>query len=269
MSKQVPSKYQKAFYKELQTTTNNILVAAVAGSGKTTTAVNSINFLSPDDDAIFLAFNKSIVAELKERVPDYIDVSTLHSLGCRSYMRAMGKVDISESKMFDIAVKMVDKWNIGSLENKYSYCARVCQIVDIMRFTMTTEDEEEIFNLTLKYNITVFANEVIHAKKVLEAGNKMVSKIDFTDMIYLPAAKNIKMKRYKYVFVDELQDLNRAQQEMIRKIVHPNGGRFIGFGDSRQSIYGFAGADFESFSRMRTMFPNTVELPLSVCYRCT
>ena len=38
-------------------------------------------------------------------------------------------------------------------------------------------------------------------------------------------------------------------------------------GDPRQAIYGFAGADVESFTLL-TKLPDTVELPLSVCYRC-
>ena len=51
------------------------------------------------------------------------------------------------------------------------------------------------------------------------------------------------------------------------KAVKPNGGRFIAVGDPAQAIYGFAGADSDSFKKL-TEIQNTTQLPLSVCYRC-
>ena len=44
-------------------------------------------------------------------------------------------------------------------------------------------------------------------------------------------------------------------------------GRLVTVGDRNQAIYGFAGADVESFNLLGTI-PHTVKLPLSVCYRC-
>jgi superfamily I DNA/RNA helicase len=45
------------------------------------------------------------------------------------------------------------------------------------------------------------------------------------------------------------------------------GGRFVAVGDRNQAINGFAGADCESFDKIARL-PNTIELPLSVNYRC-
>ena len=45
------------------------------------------------------------------------------------------------------------------------------------------------------------------------------------------------------------------------------GGRFIAVGDRNQAINGFAGADCNSFDKIASL-PNTIELPLSVNYRC-
>jgi superfamily I DNA/RNA helicase len=44
-------------------------------------------------------------------------------------------------------------------------------------------------------------------------------------------------------------------------------GRFIAVGDRNQAINGFAGADCSSFDKIAEQ-PNTIELPLSVNYRC-
>lgn len=262
-----PSKYQQRLFDEITETNNSILVAAVAGSGKTTSIVKSLELLPKNKDKIFLAFNKSIVKELSEKVPKDVEVSTLHSFGCKTLFRHFGKISISEDKIYSLAIKMSYEWNLPKTENIYVYCHRVRQLCDIMRQTLITTDEEAIFDLSLKYNIDVFSTEIEHAIKVVEKADKNIESIDFVDMIYQIARRNLKMKKYDYVFIDEVQDLNKAQQEIIKKILKPN-GRFIGVGDPFQSIYGFAGADFESFNRMKNLVPNVVELPLAVCYRC-
>ena len=158
-------------------------------------------------------------------------------------------------------MKMSKEWHIPKKENIYVYCHRVRQLVDIMRQTLITNNEDEIYKLSIKYNIDVFSDEIKHAIQVLEKSDKNMEQIDFVDMIYQVAKRQLKLKRYDFVFIDEIQDLNRAQQMIVKQLIKPKTDRFIGVGDPFQSIYGFAGADFESFDRMRTLMPNTVELP--------
>jgi superfamily I DNA/RNA helicase len=89
--------------------------------------------------------------------------------------------------------------------------------------------------------------------------------IDFTDMIVLPLFHKDMIPTYKYVFIDECQDLSRAQRELM--LCAAKNGRFIAVGDRNQAINGFAGADCSSFDKIADQ-PNTIELPLSVNYRC-
>ena len=69
-----------------------------------------------------------------------------------------------------------------------------------------------------------------------------------------------------FVFVDEAQDLNAAQLDLVLKCRAP-GGRMVFVGDSQQAIYGFSGADAESFWTIQQRTGAQV-LPLSICYRC-
>ena len=266
----IPSKYQIALFSEITDTRNHILVQAVAGSGKTTSIVRSLELLPKNKDIIFLAFNKSIIKELKEKVPKNVTVSTLHSFGMQTlYRHYGGEIKFVEDKMFYLAIKLSKDWVIPSDEkNHFVYCNRIRQLCDIMRQCMITEDEDAIYQLSLKYNIDVFANEIVHAMEVVRVADKNFDQVDFVDMIYQLARRNLKTKRYDYVFVDEVQDLNIAQQTIVKKLLKPGIGRFIGVGDPFQSIYGFAGADFESFDKMKKLFPNMSEMPLSMCYRC-
>ena len=96
----------------------------------------------------------------------------------------------------------------------------------------------------------------------------------FTDMVYLPAIDNsIWMFPQDYVFVDEIQDVNRCQIKMIEKILKRDKktgkllGRLITVGDFYQGIYGFNAADEKSFEWFEK-FPNTRTLPLSHSFRC-
>ena len=146
----------------------------------------------------------------------------------------------------------------------------ISKIVDFMRLTLnfTYRDVKDMLKL-YDVDITDESMQILHALETFKHINKrVVTEVDFVDMVFLPATRNIKIKQFHNVFVDEAQDLSRAQQELIRKIVRPNQGRLIAVGDSRQAIYGFAGSDTQSFSRIKTLFPNMKELPLSVCYRC-
>ena len=91
--------------------------------------------------------------------------------------------------------------------------------------------------------------------------------IDYTDQLYLPRVLNLtSKKKYGFVFVDECQDLSRAQLYVVQQYLRED-GRLMAVGDPYQSIYGFAGADCESFERVKNTFNCTV-LGLTDCFRC-
>lgn len=269
-----PSKYQQAIYDTYVKTDMNMVISAVAGSGKTTTIVNLTELIKPGQFAIFLAFNKSIANELRSKIPSRIEVKTLHANGYNElrfkYGRLPGvdmKTFLDEGKIGKIVMRHIDEWGDWEDEaDRASYASRVEKIVDVMRFSLATRTDE-LQELCYKHGIDLLNGEIDAARQVLAEANMMNTTFDFTDMIYRPAIGDWRLKQFHVVIVDECQDLNRAQQEMIRKMLKP-GGRLVAVGDPKQSVYGFAGADIESFDRLKRMLPNTVELPLSCCYRC-
>lgn len=269
-----PSKFQQRIFDEFNNTSNNILINAVAGSGKTTTIVKMTEYIKPGLYAIFLAFNKSIATELRAKIPQRIDVKTLHANGYNELRFKYGRdprvrpdTFLDEGKIGKIVMSHIDEWNEWEDEaDRASYANRVEKIVDVMRFSLATRTDE-IEDLCYKHGIDLLNGEVDAARQVLAEANADNLHFDFTDMIYRPAVGDWRLKQYHVIIVDECQDLNKAQQAMIKKMLKP-GGRLIAVGDPKQSIYGFAGADVESFDRLKKMLPNTVELPLSCCYRC-
>ena len=85
-------------------------------------------------------------------------------------------------------------------------------------------------------------------------------------------SKDIKAKDYGLI-AHNCQDLNRAQQAIIQKILKRDRktgeqlGRLISVGDPFQSIYSFAGSDIKSFEWFQKQ-PNTKVLHLTHSFRC-
>lgn len=119
------------------------------------------------------------------------------------------------------------------------------------------------------YNDEVEAYFRLHQKLIKEGNSMAISHgiIDFTDQIYLPFIMNLTaQKKYGFVFVDECQDLSKAQVKVVEKYLRED-GRLLAVGDPYQAIYGFAGADCNSFQRVTDSFNCTI-LGLTDCFRC-
>lgn len=264
----VPSEYQKAIFEFVKNGKGNCVINAVAGSGKTTTIIYSLKFIPQDKSVIFLAFNKSITEEIKQKVSSNVNVKTFHSLGASSiYKTYREKSELNNNKIFDIINNLAPRWAmVDKKEISMDYKIRLRKIIDLARLSLCN-DVVNLKELCDKHQIDVLDNELERALKIIQDANNDISTFDFTDMIYWPANYNhFKLDTYDYIFIDECQDLNKTQHKLIEKISHPN-SRIVAVGDPSQCIYGFAGADTESFNNLINM-PNTITLPLSVNYRC-
>ena len=276
------SDYQLDIFDAVENGNDNIAINAVAGSGKTTTIVSACKRLNASErDVIFLAFNKLIVEELKGKLKGYAYVSTLHAFGFSILKRLYNH---PEYKMY---IK-VDSWkyrkyvreNVFSLSKiitpdtdaakVFGFCCNVDKLYSLARVNLIEYSENDLSklrNLVDEHNLLCLFDEVEVCNLMLADAYKFPKDwtIDYTDMIVLPLFHQECIPTYKYVFIDECQDLNTAQRMMM--LAASRNGRFIAVGDRNQAINGFAGADCSSFDKIANQ-PNTIELPLSVNYRC-
>ncbi len=75
---------------------------------------------------------------------------------------------------------------------------------------------------------------------------------------------------FKFLFVDEYQDLNYGQYRLIKALVPPGSGRNICvIGDPDQSIYGFRGSDVKYFKNFTKDYPDAQVVNLKQNYRST
>lgn len=94
--------------------------------------------------------------------------------------------------------------------------------------------------------------------------------IDFSDMITDATQKIIsgcELKPYKYVIVDEYQDISKSRFHFLKAIVEKTKAKLFCVGDDWQSIFRFAGSDISLFTEFEKHFGFTKILKIEKTYR--
>lgn len=231
--KLVFSEYQRKIFKEINQGKDNVIVIARAGSSKTTVLVEGSKFIPKGTKTLFCAFNKSIQEELRNRLSDRVECSTLHSLGLRGIKQRFPGVEIDNQKCFSIAETVV-----GSKKQNYDLIDSVCKAVSLCKANLY-DIPSKIEEIVLKYNIDTCDQEMADFSKfvllTLRKCKEETKIIDFDDMIWFPFVYKMNIGKWDLVMVDEFQDLNKAQIELALSVKSPK-GRVIAVGDNRQCV---------------------------------
>ena len=270
-----PSKYQEKFFDFIQHGNGNAVVSATAGSGKTTTIVSAIKLIPKKEKCLFIAFNRSIVGELQEKLTgnDNVHVRTAHSLGLIIVKRNLGNdIEINEHKYRSYIKHHICEISTCDFETMTrheinDYIDSVTMLVDYSRFNIA-QSVEEIEKVANKYDIPYSHDECYAALRCLEWGKTNTETIDYTDMVWLPYELSLKPIgcQYDWVMIDECQDMSLLTIQLFLKCFK-RGTRFVAVGDRNQAIYAFAGASEEAFDYMCN-YKNTQEFSLPISYRC-
>lgn len=265
-----PSPYQEIIFENILHGTSNMVINAVAGSGKSTTIVNALSLIPSEKNVLFIAFNKDIVETLREKIGELpnVDIMTYHSLGYSVVRENVKKdIELDEFKYYTYVRGNARRKENMNYTSYMSYLKNIDKLIDYSRFNLA-QSAAEIKKIATKYNINLIADECEFVVETLKYGQATLDRIDYTDMIWLPYELDFKTKIHKYdwVFVDEAQDSSRVQQELFKKCFK-RGARFCAVGDSSQCINAWAGADENAFKKFLKM-PNTKEFSLPISYRC-
>lgn len=286
-------------------TCNALIIEATAGSGKTTTIVDGLSVvtgklrdklrytpsaeqsaiwewmgqhINNESDVLFLAFNNAIVDELKERIVHGV-ASTIHSMGYKILRNSGVKCNKPNSwKTVNLYCQYMNIDNIKNLDKDgYDILDDVKEIVKMCKDQCITEDDIDDNTLKMlcmdrQYVLLSSFDSVTPAVKyIITEGSRLktgiMSKpidIDFDDMIYLPARYGFKTE-FDVMLVDEAQDLSHGKLQLI---LNQDCNNYIFVGDPNQAIYGFAGADTQSFAAISEAIEEVSVLPLSYTYRC-
>jgi superfamily I DNA/RNA helicase len=272
----IPSPFQVAIFEAIKSDQkSNLMISAVAGSGKTTTIVKAISMIPSNKSIIMLAFNKKIAEELSARVNlANVQVKTFHAIGlqvCRQLNRSL-KVD--SFKISNIISDYANYFNINPSDvlgwEKIGKIISIGKSSGVGVIHSNTEetwinliDHHAIFDNDFEPNLDVIIPALI---KCLNKNNKVTNVIDFDDMVYFPILFDLSFPKFDWVFADEVQDSSEINRESLKRMMKDS-SRLCVVGDPYQAIYGFRGADSNSMSALMQEF-DCVNLPLSVSYRC-
>ena len=241
----------------------------------TTTLVSCMKLIPSSQKCLFLAFNKSIVDTLSERVKGHPNcfVKTMHSLGYLMIRRNLGSnISIDEYKYRTYVKANISKLTsvVGIPMTKAqvnAYIESIISLINFARYNMA-QNEKEIEALALKYDIPINYDEPSVVRKALKWGREHTQTIDYTDMVWLPTELSLKPMglQYDWVLSDECQDFSIAYIQLMKKCFK-KGTRFICVGDEKQSINQFAGASEDAFQSLCN-YPNTTVFELPITYRC-
>jgi DNA helicase-2/ATP-dependent DNA helicase PcrA len=264
----VPSKYQLDIFDFVSTGDGNAVVEAVAGSGKTTTEEKALDYTPKDKSVVYLAFNKRIVDEAKSRMPAHCKVATTHSQAFSNVRRHYGRVTVDDRKTYHIIDELQADAPWGQAEMIADNAPAIRQLVSLCKNTLV-DNWAGLDFLCDRFGIDLNGSQpdiYETVLKVLHVSRTQTGTIDFDDMLWYCATGQVNSEQHDYMFIDEAQDLNKAQLEFIKRSTKPD-GRIIAVGDRSQSIYGFRGADTDAIPNLIEATDATL-LPLSICYRC-
>lgn len=258
------SDYQLAIFSALQGA-ENLIIEAVAGSGKTSTILECMN--RTQDRALFLAFNKAIADDLKARVRG-AEVRTLNALGHSIMTKRLPGVKLESWKTSNL---LRSKMNTEDYAAFGPHVTRLISLAKGSAFGIINDATRPHFmSLAMDMELDVPFDLLPRATAIAatcfqELINDFTS-LDFDDQLFLPVYHDWAFPSFDTVFVDEAQDLNPIQHLMLERLAQ-RGARIIAVGDTNQAIYGFRGALHTSMSILKEHFKMT-ELPLSITYRC-
>ena len=265
-----------------------LLVLAGPGSGKTTVVTKRVQYLVQDchispSSILVITFTKAAATEMKERFLRLMEQSEEKPQGYGNVL--FGTFHAVFFNILKLSYGFTAA-NILREETRYQYMK---EIVD--RLKLEIDDENEFISGVLG-EISLIKNERIALehyfskncaedifRKIFasyEQRKRNARLIDFDDMLSYtwelltkrPDILEAWQKKFRYILVDEFQDINRLQYDILRLLAQPENNLFI-VGDDDQSIYRFRGAKPEIMLNFQKDFPTAGRVLLNDNFRST
>ncbi len=269
-----PTPEQAAIIEAAVSTSDNLLVSALAGAAKTSTLVMVATALKKTS-TLCLAFNKRIATEMSERLPGNCESMTLNSLGHRVWGQALGKrLVVNTGKNYKILSALIEAlprsekneaWGIFSDTLKAVASGKSAGYIPDGHFENAKRlRSDDDFFASLDEEPSALQERLIREATIESIRRAWKGEIDFDDQIFMPTLFPASFPQYPLVLIDEAQDLSPLNHATLRKLAKK---RLIAVGDECQSIYGFRGADQDSMAKLRNSF-SMQQMILSISFRC-
>lgn len=259
------------------------MVLAGPGSGKTTVITHRIKNLIEKaevrpENILVVTFTKAAAISMQKRFStlmnggkgQLVTFGTFHSVFykiLRKSRRYETTEILSERQKTDYIREIIGRYGISS--NDISELSQnIINDIGNIKGNMLNAQEYEPSCCKKEDFIKVYNAYNLELKKD--------GKMDFDDILrecYLLLCENHTIleqwrELYKYILIDEFQDINRIQMNIIELLASPLNNIFV-VGDDDQSIYGFRGARPEIMIEFKDYYPEAELIVLNVNYRST
>ena len=261
-----------------------LLVLAGAGSGKTRVLTHRIAHLVEDLNVapwqiMAITFTNKAAAEMRERLQSLIGggargmwVSTFHSMCVRilrtdcervGFAKGFTIYDDSDSKR--LVEQIMDELNIDkkrypipALRNRISQAKNDLQVAEV--FAEKTSDQ--------------VGQVAARVYTRLQERLRQLNAFDFDDLLLYtwlllknhPDVLAAYQNRFRYLMVDEYQDINHAQYVLTQLLAAAHKNIMV-VGDDDQSIYSWRGADLRNILDFEKDYPEARVVKLEENYR--
>jgi len=176
----------------------------------------------------------------------------------------------------DVALSFEEEFNAYHKELN-DFITQSLRVIKMIKAENLSPEEVLVKALTDPHQrIRDFYNLVIPLMEKYQAYCVNKSYLDFEDMIiktidllnHRPEIAEQHQQMYKYILVDEFQDVNKLQVELLKKLLTTDNQLFC-VGDDWQSIYAFRGSNVDYIINFEKYFPNAKVIKLNQNYRST
>ena len=265
-----------------------LMIIAGPGTGKTRTLTHRIAYLIKEkkvspENILAVTFTNKAATEMRKRleilikdVKEFPLITTFHSL-CFKILQEqeniprLSIIDDDERRYLILdVIKDIEKKRMNINKKPQVLLNKVVsakqQILGPDDYIKDIAGEKSVESFYLLYRAY---NNLLSAQKLC----------DFEDLIYMVVKlfenndiirKKYK-ERFKFIFIDEYQDLNHGQYRIINALAPPENtnNTLCVIGDPDQSIYGFRGSDVKYFDRFNRDYIDTKIITLTKNYRST
>lgn len=279
----------------IENDTQNTLVIAGAGTGKTTTIIGKIKWIlnkwqleeknTPPPKILAISFTHASRVELEERIlaeilqddlvfkiyhpKDFIQVETFHSLALKIIKDKLLGRRLEESG-FESFLKLshsdLPEEKIDDIDHLYSlvrnYHVNFTEIRERLRrkFRYFWHKEDLKQNLTQLEELKVLASQY-------EEHLKKNHSIDFAGLLEEATSRINPIYTYDYVIIDEYQDISPLEYLLIRSLRQLRAFKLFCVGDDWQTIYQFAGSEISLILNFEKCWGETSRFKIEQTYR--
>ncbi len=258
-----------------------LIIVAGPGTGKTRTLTVRIAHLVldrkvPPEQILALTFTVKAAEEMRERLAGLLDpqvaaqitVSTFHALGARLLREWAQALDLPPNfvvldeqerrELAQAAFPNRSRPQVDRLLERISRAKAQLQLPGVRGGAPPTADDPEFWADYARYQ------DALRKSRALDFDDLVVYPVRLLE--HHPPAQEAIRGRYRWISVDEYQDVNRAQYRLLR-LLAADGANLCVIGDPDQAIYGFRGADHRFFLRFQEDYPDARRVQLTQSYR--